>query len=182
MLCRKSTPALLALLLTLQIFPSNAYADDVSRREKVEQLFKLTHLEQTYGQIMTQVMAQTQQVTKQMFPDGAMTDAQKKELADFNNRATALVENSISWESMKPEYVKLYADVYTEDELDGIIAFYSSPVGQAMLTKTPALLKASSEIAMNRMTEIQPKMRQLIEDFSKQVQVQAEQKGTGKSQ
>ena len=88
------------------------------------------------------------------------------------------MKDSFSWEAMKPDYVKLYSDLYTEEDLDGIITFYKSPAGQAMLTKTPELLKKSSEIAMNRMTVLQPKLQQMIEDFRKQVQ----QNGSGTSQ
>jgi len=41
----------------------------------------------------------------------------------------------MSWEAMKPEFIKLYDDTYTEDEISGILLFYQSAPGQAMLTR-----------------------------------------------
>ena len=36
---------------------------------------------------------------------------------------------------MGPDLVKLYSDAYSENELDGILAFYRTPAGRAMLAK-----------------------------------------------
>ena len=82
---RKAVPSLFLLVFSIALLPFQAYADEASRRVKVEELFKLTHLEQTYGQIMTQVMAQTEQMTKQMFPEGNISDAQKKAACRLSN-------------------------------------------------------------------------------------------------
>ncbi len=70
-------------------------------------------------------------------------------------RRTALAEELISimrlegqtnapkdvWQKIKPDFVKAYSEVYTEEELSGIIAFYNSPVGQALLTKGAEVAK-----------------------------------------
>jgi hypothetical protein len=80
-----------------------------------------------------------------------------------------MVTDSMSWTALEPDYVKLYADTYSEEELDGIITFYRSPVGQAMLEKTPELLKASSTIAMTHMGQVEPKLRQMMDDFEQQI-------------
>ncbi|MEA3213535.1 MAG: uncharacterized protein QOE70_6592 [Chthoniobacter sp.] len=45
------------------------------------------------------------------------------------------------WLKLKPEYVKAYADVFTEEELRALIAFYKSPTGQTFLDKTPDLTR-----------------------------------------
>jgi hypothetical protein len=119
------------------------------------------------------MLSQSHQTVSALFPDGAtLTAAQKKESADFQAKIEALVTDSFSWNALKPEYVKLYADTYTYEDLDGIINFYQSSVGQKMLASTPALMKQSSTIAMNHMQEVQPRMRQMLEDFQKQLQAE----------
>ncbi len=35
----------------------------------------------------------------------------------------------------KPALVKVYTDTYTEDEIDGILSFYKSPVGKAFFKR-----------------------------------------------
>jgi hypothetical protein len=106
---------------------------------------------------------------QQMLPADAMTDDQKLKLADFKTKVNDLVADMMSWNTLEPDYVKLYADTYTEADLDGIIAFYRSPVGEKMLEKTPDLLKASSTIAMNHMGLVEPKLQQMMNDFEQQM-------------
>ena len=170
---RKALPI---ILLGLLLGSPCLHADDASRRAKVEELFNLIHLDRTYGQMMTQIKAQSSQMTSQIFPSGAMTDAQKAQVAAFQGKVDALLQESLSWESLKPDYLKLYTDEYTEPELDGMLAFYKSPVGQSMLAKTPELLKASSAIAMGRMATVEPKLRQMMEDLEQQAK---DEKGSG---
>jgi hypothetical protein len=155
------------LFLTLS---SSAYADEASKHAKAQQLFVLMRMEQTYSQLIAQVTAQSRQMVQGLFPEGTpMSDAQKKEAADFEAKANALILDEMSWSVLEPDYVKLYADTYTEEDLDGIIAFYRSPVGVKMLEKTPELLQASSAIAMNHMGVVEPKLRKLMDEFQQQI-------------
>jgi hypothetical protein len=48
----------------------------------------------------------------------------------MQERLTALVAEHLN--KAKPALVKIYADTYTEEELDGILAFYKSPAGEAV--------------------------------------------------
>ena len=42
--------------------------------------------------------------------------------------------------AVKPAMIKAYMDVFTEDEIDGILGFYQSPAGRAMLQKSPQVM------------------------------------------
>jgi hypothetical protein len=175
MTSRKPAAGLLSLLCIALTFATATHAQtaspagDASRQAKAEQLFALMRMEQTYAQLMTQVTDQTDQMIKQVLPEDAMSDAQQKQLAVFKVKVNAMVADMMSWTALEPDYVKLYADTYSEDELDGIIVFYRSPVGQKMLAKTPDLMKASSVIAMNHMGLLEPKLKQMMDDFERQV-------------
>jgi uncharacterized protein len=171
---KRNLIVMMTLVLAGFVSVPQARADDASKKEKAEQLFALINMERTYDQMMAQVMSQSDQMQKQMFPDGTRTALQKKEFADFQAKLEALVRDSFSWKVLEPEYIKLYCDTYTEDDLDGIITFYHSPAGEDMLAKQPELLKASSVIAMSHMKDTIPKMQQLVTDMQKQIQADKE--------
>lgn len=166
---RKPLPFLLSIAFLIVACTTAAHADDASKKEKAEQLFALMHMEQTYGQLMTQLTDQTDQMTRQILPDEGMTEEQRTQLTVFKGKVNKLLTDTMSWTVLEPDYVKLYADTYTEEDLDGIIAFYRSPVGQKMLSTTPTLLKASSSIAMTHMGTVEPKLRQMMDEFAQQV-------------
>jgi len=88
---------------------------------------------------------------------------------DYMAKLYSAVTDVLSWEKLKPSYVNLYAAAYTEEQVDGILAFYKSPVGQALLEKTPELITKSSEIVNARMQDFGPRMQQITEDMQKQL-------------
>lgn len=153
------------LVLFSLLFPSvMAHAQDGGTTAKAQQLFALMHMEATYDQLMQQLLAQTQKTTVSLFPTGTMNDAQKREYAAFMARVDAAIADSFSWKVLEPEFAKLYASNFSDSELDGILAFYRSPVGQAMIAKTPALMSAASAISMQHVQALEPQLRQMMTD------------------
>jgi hypothetical protein len=98
-----------------------------------------------------------------------MTPEKKKMEQEFIDGAMMVVNESFGWKALEADYIKLYADTYTESELDGILAFYKSPAGQAMLTKAPQLSAGTMEIVHSRMGAFQPKMQALQDQYLKQM-------------
>lgn len=161
------------LLVLLALGCATARADDASRRAKAEELFATLHMDQTMAQLMKLVMAQVQQSVNSVPGAENMTADQKAKVADFQKRVAALVSEKVGWKALEPDFVDLYATTYTEEELDGILAFYKSPVGQKMLEKTPELMARGVQISQRRMAELQPQLNQMLEDFMKQIAADA---------
>jgi hypothetical protein len=70
----------------------------------------------------------------------------------------------MSWEKFKPAIVQIYAEVYTDEELDGILAFYRSPAGRAMLEKMPQLMSRTMAVAQKLMGDIQPEIEKMVKE------------------
>jgi len=159
---------MVVLVMLLAVAPM-ARADEASKRAKVQDLFVTMHMDRTMGQLMDMVMKQTRQVVNGMPGADQMTAEQKKVLDDFQKRVEVMVTDSLGWKALEPEYVTLYASTFSEEEIDGLLAFYKSPVGQVFLDKTPELTQKSGVIAQAKMAELQPKMRAMMEDLMKQI-------------
>ena len=160
---------LVVLLMVSFIASSAARADEASKRAKAEELFTLLRMDQTMGAITANIMKQVQTMTQSMPGADQATPEQKKLVVDFQQRVMDLVDKRLGWKALEPDFIGLYASTYTDEELDGIIAFYKSPIGQKMLEKTPELMSKSSEITQQKMREIQPEFNQMIQDFMKQM-------------
>lgn len=173
--------AVVVVLMVLFVGSTSARADEASKRAKAEELFSLLHLDQTMDQITKNVMKQVQAMTDSMPGADHATPEQKKLVADFQQRVLDLVNKRLGWKALEPDFISLYAGTYTEEELDGLIAFYKSPVGQTMLEKTPELMAKSTELTQQRMREVQPEFKQMIEDFMKQMAATAPADSTPKS-
>ena len=154
-------------LLMLVAGPVGARADEASKQAKVKELFAVMHMDHNLDRMMSAMQRQVQ-VTAQSAPGAEALTPEKKKLQDeFVANSMKVVEANFGWTVLEPAYVKLYADTYTEAELDGILAFYQSPAGQAMLAKTPQLSSGVMEIVHSRMDDFQPKMQALQELYVK---------------
>jgi hypothetical protein len=155
-----------ALFLVLALsFPLGAQTPDAAKRAKVQEFLGLLHMDRTMKQMMNGMRQQVSTMTSQMIGDHA-TAQQKAQLARFQNQVFDFVNTRMGWKSMEPEYVELYAETFSDEELDGIIAFYKTPAGVSMIAKTPELTQKSLAISQKKMAEVMPDLQKMIQDFA----------------
>ncbi|HEZ5230645.1 TPA: DUF2059 domain-containing protein [Neisseria meningitidis] len=83
-----------------------------------------------------------------------MPEAKKDQVAKaFNRYRENVLKDLITPEvkqAVRNTLLKNAREIYTQEEIDGMIAFYGSPVGQSVVAKNPRLIKKSmSEIAVS---------------------------------
>ena len=147
---------------------SAAYADDASRAAKAEEFMRLAKMDEMLRQTLKMVSEQTKSGVLQQMMGVKLPPEKEKEMAAFQDKVAAVIGDVFAWEKLKPAYVKLYAEEFSDQELDGIIAFYKSPSGQAMVAKTPSLMTKATTVVQARMAEAQPQLQKLMRDFAEQ--------------
>jgi uncharacterized protein len=149
----------------MAVAPCGARADEATKQAKVRELLMTMHQDRTVDSMM-------HSIAKQLFevPDAnRLTPAQQKLTQDFQDRAMKVVSDRVGWKVVEPDYVKLYENTYSEQEINGILAFYKSPAGQAVLTKAPQLSAGVVQIVHSHMGDYQTKMQVLQDDYMKQM-------------
>jgi uncharacterized protein len=124
--------------------------------ESIEAMLKASNaqglLESVRGQMdgyMQQIMHQATQ-GKEVTPQRqAILDRLAKEMGDIAGEA-------LDWNTMKPLYMRIYAESFTKEEIEGIVKFYKSPAGKAMIDKMPMVMKSL-------MGEMQTYMQPMLE-------------------
>ena len=153
------------VLGVLLIFPAAANADEASKRAKLEEMFIVLKMDSLMNQMMDQAMSQSQQMATGLFGGKGLTERDQKRVDQLLIQVKAVIKDTLSWEKLKPDYLDLYSASYTEEEVEGVLAFYKSPVGQAVLAKTPELVTKSNQLVTAHAQELQPRLRKLLEDF-----------------
>ena len=72
----------------------------------------------------------------------------------------------MSWTELEPVLRKVYGQVFDKQEVDAMIAFYSTPEGASILKKTPQVLAIT-------MQEIQPIIRATMAEVKAMVDAEA---------
>lgn len=156
--------------IVLCLAVSAVRADEVGKTAKAEELLRVSRTEQMLNQTMSAVLNQTKSGMLQQMFGVTLTPEQTKEAEELQGKLSAILTNALSWEKLKPIYVKLYVDTYTEPEMDGIIAFYKSPAGEAMLAKTPLIMTKANDLVQQQMATAMPEIQKLMKGFTAQHQ------------
>ena len=151
---------LLSAVLTFPLSTPAAPPSDQS----VNQLLRLTKVDQLVDSVFTQMdgMLKTslQQATK-----GKPLSAEEQAILDRQQaRMIGIMKEELSWDKMQDLYVRAYRDTFSQEEIDGLIAFYRTPVGQSFVNKQPELMKRTMTIMQQRLAPMMQKIQQMSEE------------------
>lgn len=137
-----------------------------SRPETAAKLLELMNMQETIEQSFSaakqMLPAQMKQMQQQMGKTGS-----NKNIEINAEKIMDLFSSELSWEKLRGDYIALYSEVFTEQELQGLVDFYGSPAGQAFVKKQPELTKRTMMITNGLMMKIMPKMQQIIKEQMK---------------
>ncbi|HLH04574.1 MAG TPA: DUF2059 domain-containing protein [Bryobacteraceae bacterium] len=155
---------LLLITLALAAVPS-VRADEASKSAKIEKVFQAAKLDQVLNQMYALIENQVKSQMFQQFMGAQLNPEQQKVFDEFEGKVMKVVTTRLSWDQLKPVYLKLYADAFSESDIDGILAFYQSPAGQSLVAKTPQIMAAGSQAAQEKLIGIGPDIQALVQEY-----------------
>ncbi|QNI37189.1 DUF2059 domain-containing protein [Edaphobacter albus] len=168
--------SLFLLLVSLPLFSgaqtasSTASGNDSAKNAKVEELIRITKLDQLMTQMSTQMTARMKQAAAQQNARHPYTPDQQKAVDDYIAQIQKITQDAVSWDKVKSQVTTIYTETYTDSELDGILNFYRSPSGQAFISKSPQLMTKTMQLVNEQMTTVQPQIQKANEDFAHKMQ------------
>jgi len=145
----KRFPALLVLVFLL-LAAAASRPDKASHREAVEELFGVLGMERAHNKGMEQMLAIQVQQNPQI---GLFRDAHRR-----------FFKKHMSWESLKEEFIGVFMEEFSEDEILELIAFYRTPTGKKTVQKLPVLMSKGSRLQARLMRENMPELERMIRD------------------
>ncbi len=124
--------------------------------QSIEQLLTLTRAEKILDAIKPQMAAMIKAGMDQALKDRKPGAEERKVLDDYVDESMKIMNTELTMDRLMPLYVQTYSSNFTQEEVDGMIAFYQSPAGKSMIAKTPQLMQGL-------MTGMQPLMVPMTE-------------------
>jgi len=156
-------------LIALSLFISAAQAaegkagENKASEESIRQLMQVTEarklVDQMYRRIDSMMLAEIQKTFQS-------TDVPAKERAFIEKlqaKLFQLFKEEASWEKLEPVYVKIYMENFSQQEIEGMLVFYKSPTGQAMIRKMPLVMQSSIAELQARLQPITQKMSVILQ-------------------
>jgi hypothetical protein len=129
-------------------------------------------LDRTMEGVKRQQASMMEKMVKQM---GGNAD--QKDAIEFQKKLMAEMFSGISGAEMKADVAKLYSEVFTKEELQGLASFYASPLGQGFSEKQPLVAEKMNELMMPRIMAMMPKVQQMGREFAAQQKAKREAAG-----
>jgi uncharacterized protein len=125
----------------------------------IDQLLTLTNVRQLLDQMKAQfdsMIAAGMQAAQQ----GQPLSPERQAIVDrMKTKMMAVMTETLNWDYLEPIYIRTYRASLTQDELDGMIAFYASAPGQAYIHKIPVIMQ-------NVMVEMQGMLKPMQEKLA----------------
>ena len=152
---------------------ASAPASEASLKELLE-VAKARKVLDTMLEHLDQVMNQAMQEATGGKPVPAKV---QKHIDKLETDLKTLFKEECSWEKMEPVYLRIYQKSLTQQEVDGMIAFYKTPAGKAVMDKMPVILQNS----IQEMKEMMGPMMQRLQRMQQEVKAEMKEEEKGKN-
>ena len=166
----------LVVTLVFAVFAAQAaLAQDAKPSEaSVRQLFEVMHSSKLLEAYMTQIDSTVRASMQQALAGQQLNPKQKKILEDMGAEIGSLVKAELTWPAIEPLMIEVYRDTFSQHEVDGMLAFYRSEVGQAVIAKLPTAMQQSMTGIQGHAQALTPKIVQLEKDTAARLKAAAD--------
>ncbi|MDQ6684493.1 MAG: DUF2059 domain-containing protein [Pseudomonadota bacterium] len=155
--------ALLAVALSAHAAPPSTQSIDTLLTATRAQLL----LDSLYGNA-EQAMRQGMQAAT---AGHSLTPEQQRVFDSLPGQFVKIMREELNWTRLKPIYVSIYQDTLSQEEVDAMIAFYTSPAGAAVIEKMPLVMQRSMQSTQTLMQPLLQKMLPMIEQAMRDAKV-----------
>jgi len=152
--------AALLLIAPLQVVAADTPASDASIRE----LLEVTESRKLIDTMGGQLDAAMRGSMSQALGDRQLTAQQQQILDEMRERFIAVMTEELSWARYEPLIMQVYRQTFTQAEVDGMLAFYRTETGRAMISKMPLVMQSSMQLAQQQMSQMIPKLQQIMQE------------------
>lgn len=162
---------LLALVAALALQPAFAQSSQPSEKS-VLQLLQLMHTHQLMDNAWAR-MDETMRSSMRAVTQGQLNAEQEKIRDESQARMVAMMKDELDWSKLEPILVQAYQGTFTQEEVNAMLKFYDSPVGQPVGAKLPTVNQQTSQLTQQRMQDLIPKLVAVQKDMAARIKAAA---------
>jgi uncharacterized protein len=170
--------AVVIVVLAFSCFAQNSTDDSPATQADVERYFQIAKSHDTMQKLMKTMSNSMQEMFHQQYlqhKDELPADYESKIATDLNGMFTNMPMDEIL-QAMVPAYQKHL----TKGDIDNLIAFYSTPTGQKLLSEMPAIMadamRGATPIILKYTETFRTKLQKETEDMIAQAKKSSDNK------
>ncbi|HVF71568.1 MAG TPA: DUF2059 domain-containing protein [Chthoniobacterales bacterium] len=145
----------------------------------IKQLLELAQARKLVDSVMKQMDTLMEQTIHQATQGQQIPPKVQKDIDKRQSEVVGLVKELLEWNKLEPMYVRIYQKTFNQQEIDGMIAFYKTPPGQAVIGKMPMVMQNTMEEMQQMMGPVMQKLQRMQQDVVAEMKAQGKNKGGG---
>jgi hypothetical protein len=141
----------------------------------IKQIIVVTNAQKNFDNLKAQINTFMNNLEQQALKGKTPTVKQQQAITKMKKRMIAIVQRELAWEKMEPIIIRLYKETFTEDEVIGMLSFYQTKAGQAVINKIPALMQKQMQQMQRMIVEMTPEMNKIEKDFADEIKAASKQ-------
>jgi uncharacterized protein len=143
----------------------------------IKQLLELAQAHKLIDSVMAQMDELMKQSIQQATQGQEIPPKVQKDIDKRQAEVVGFMKELLDWNKLEPMYVRIYQKTFTQAEVDGMIAFYKTPAGQAVISKMPAAMQNTMNEMQQMMTPVMQKMQRMQQDVVAEMKAATQKKG-----
>ena len=135
-------------------------AETVPSEASIRELLSVTDSKKMVDGMMGQMNMMMQNSIREATKGHEVSASEQKIVDKATADIHAAMGDVLAWGKLEPLYIRVYQRSLTQEEVDGMIAFYKTPVGQAMIHKMPVIIQNTMTEVQGMMAPVMQKMQQ----------------------
>lgn len=151
-------------------------AAEPASETSIRKLLELTQAHKLVDSMRTEASASFGKAFDLGRGDAQPDAAQQAAIDRMKARMQGLLESNLDWETLEKSYVRIYRESFSEDEIQGMLAFYQTPAGKAVINKMPIVMQKTSAEMQDSFQSMIPAIQKIQADFESEIRA-ARKKG-----
>jgi len=157
--------------------PSPSAAGAPPSEASIKQLLEVAQARKLIDSVMAQMDGLMQQTIAQATKGQDIPPRVQKDIDKGQAEVTGIMKELLDWNKLEPMYVRIYQKTFSQPEVDGMIAFYQTPAGQAVIAKMPAVMQNTMDEMLQLMAPAMQRMQRMQQDVASEMKGASQKKG-----
>ena len=144
----------MSLLLTLSIA---SYAEGLTKREKINQLFTISGVDDVPNKI---VEAYRQHGLK-LRDRSDVTESGKLVVDKYVNNMMDMLEDELQWEKISYRWIDVFDAIYTDEEINSMWEYQNSEIGRSIHSKTVAIANELAKLKKDLLDSYRGRIKEM---------------------
>jgi uncharacterized protein len=139
-------------------------ADSRPTEDSIRRLLTVTEAKKLLDGAASSIDQSVDMMMKQALKGQTVDEQTQKIIDDMRTKMSAVLKESLRWEDLEPMFIDIYSRSLTQGEVNGMLKFYESEAGQAVVRKLPLITQNTMQAMQARMQTMIPKIVQIQQD------------------